>query len=270
MGTSDLKVPNYGLTLQDQVELGRRMVVNGDSTAREKLILNCVPVVKALAKTPFFSNYSNYEDNFQEGMIGVLEAIDKYDYTKNVKFTSYAYSQIHKRIVSSVRKQLPLKVTEKDFFNSLLIETTVQAFQDNFNVEPTNEQIAELSLIPLPDVIFLRNNDFRNATVSQDALLDDKTHDSLFLGDVAVLIERCFKSSARNETVIRSLEVLDADEKDIIQKRYLAVEEKTTLKELAEAQNVSVAGIVKREKRALRKLLNYFVSNNILFTDLIE
>lgn len=269
MGTRELMVPKTGLTLQDQVELGRKMVVLKDKDARETLILNCVPMVKSLAHTFCFNRPSEYDDVFQNGILGVLEAIEKYDYTKNVKFTSYAYYYAQRRIITNFREQMPVKITERAYFNSTIIKTTIEFYVSNFQKEPTNEELAELTLLPLETVKTLRSFNAGTAAVDYDkipAMFDGKNGE--VAGDVAVLIEKAAANKRSREILREALKTLNENERQIIRDRYLS-DTKRTLKELSLEQDVNITSIVKREKKALKKLLAYLASINVSFDELI-
>ncbi len=162
--TGELMVPIYGLTLKDQVELGRKMILYQDNAAREALILNCVPMVKALA--PGYTCYCSYDDVFQYGMLGAMDAIDKYDYTKNVKFTSYAFFFIQKRIITGIREQLPVSINERDYFRSSLVKSSIKAYVDEFGDEPSDEYVADITGLASSDVAHFRKYDVASISVS--------------------------------------------------------------------------------------------------------
>ena len=269
MNAGNLNIPKSGLTLTDQVELGRRMTVLNDNDAREALILNCLPVVKTIVGHYLYGNPKNFDDMFQDGVMGVLEAIDTYDYRKNVKFTTYAYKFIVNKILTGLRAQLPIKVSKKDLSRSSLIEATVNSFYSTFKYYPTNEQIAELTSISLKDVTHIRSYSLNNGFVSFQEGLDISANID-YDDNVPAMLEKIFCEKYSKEMLSKALSVLDENELNIIQKRYYTADGKVPLKDLAREQNVSIAAIASREKSALKKLLKYFEANQIKFSDLVS
>ncbi len=264
--TGELIVPIYGLTLKDQVELGRRMVLYKDEAAREALILNCVPMVKALA--PNYARYCSYDDIFQSGMLGAMDAIDKYDYTKNVKFTSYAFFFIQKRIITGIREQLPISVSERDYFRSSIVKNSIKSYVDEFGVEPSDNHIAEVTGLTSSDVAHFRNYDLSSISVSFQDYMEDNDIVSID-SDIAALFEKATVNSIGKKAISEVLPLLTENERRIIDGRYLSSEQKPTYKELAGEQGVAINTIIKREKRALRKFYKHFLDNNYKFDDLL-
>ena len=264
--TGELMVPICGLTLNDQIELGRRMVLFRDEAAREALILNCVPMVKSLAHS--YTCYCPYDDIFQYGMLGVMDAIDKYDYTKNVKFTSYAFFFIQKRITNGIREQLPVRISERDYFRLSLVKNSIKSYVEEFGAEPTNEQIVEMTDLSKSDVAHLRKYDVASISVSYQEYM--RTHD---MGskdsDIALLFEKATINDVGKSAISEVFALLTENERQIIAERYLYDDKKATYKDLAAEQGVAITTIRKRENKALRKFYKYFSDNNYKFEDLL-
>ena len=264
--TGELMVPIYGLTLNDQVELGRRMVLLQDKSAREALILNCVPMVKALA--PYYTCYCPYDDIFQSGMLGAMDAIDKYDYTKNVKFTSYAFFFIQKRIITGIREQLPISISERDYFRSSLVKNSIKSYVDEFGTEPSDKHIAEVTGLAASDVAHFRKYDVSSLTISFQDYMENNdivSYDS----DIAALFEKATVNSVGRKAISEVIPLLTENERGIIAGRYLFSDKKATYKDLALEQGVAINTIIKREKKALRKFYKHFSDNNYKFGDLL-
>ncbi len=252
-------------SLEAQLELGEKKK-NGDAKAREQLILSCVPLVKTMAKTPLCERFSSYDDAFQDGMLAVLKVVDSYDYTKGVKFTTFVYQYIHQGILRGILKQTPNKISEKDFFNSILINSTIESFRKAYYVYPTDEQLSKLTSIPISKIVSLRKQTLQNRSIS---FTDAINANLLPVGDIPAIVDNALKQTSQKRVINAALETLTAEEREIIEKRYLYAETKTTMRELSESQGVRFQTVAKREKTALKKLLLYFVENNITFNDLV-
>ena len=79
---------------------------NQNSAIREKIILEYAPLVKLVAgRLSMYLGYNvEYEDLVSYGIFGLIDAIDKYDYTKAVKFETYASLRIRGAILDQIRK----------------------------------------------------------------------------------------------------------------------------------------------------------------------
>ncbi len=254
------------LSLQEQVELGKKMS-EGDASAREKLVLCCVPLVKSFTKTLLSKNFSTPDDIFQDGMLGTLEAVDLYDYRKNVMFTTFAYAYIYKRILKGIVAQLPVRLSSDDYFHSILLKSTVETFTATHLVPPTDEQLAALTKIPLKSIKLLQSRNITDMVVSLSATGDNLL--SLPREDVGLVVERILTESARKQVIADALDCLTESEREIVERRLMCKHNKETFKQLAERQGVCVQAVAKREKAATRKLLAYFIKHNIDFEDLV-
>lgn len=267
MKTQQIMVSTANLSLQEQVELGRRMS-EGDKSAREQLVLCCVPLVKFFTKTLLCTTFSSFDDMFQDGMLGTLEAVDKYDYTKDIMFTTFAYYYIHKRIMCGIVAQTPVKISDEDYFNSILLNSTVETFKAAHQVPPTDEQLSALTNIPLKTVKLLQSRNIADLVISLNTSGENML--SLPREDVCLVVERVLTESAQKQVVADALECLTDDEREIVlQRTMMRKPKKATLQQLADLQGVHIATVAKREKAAMRKLLAYFMKHKIDFDDLV-
>ena len=266
MSVREIHIPDVMLSLEEQVELGKRMA-NGDSAAREKLVLSCVPLVKSFWKTPLCQCYSLADEVFQDGMMGVLEVVDKYDYTRNVKFTTFAFIYIHKNILKGIIKRAPLKISDEDFFHSALLRSTIDTFCAAHQFPPTNEQLSKLTAIPLKDVEFLLRRNINKMSISLEKNPDLRSDIILPEHDVTLAVEKTLRHSFQKKLIADALYSLNENEREIIQKRFLYKDRKTTLRELSIAQNISIEMVRKREEAALKKLFAFFIEHNVSFED---
>lgn len=268
MNTQKINIGNTRLDLDKQLELGERMSF-GDLKAREELILSCVPLVKSFAGSPLCQQFSSYDDAFQDGMLGVLEASYSYDYTKKVMFTTYAYKYIHKKIYEGIMKQASVKISRRDFFNTLLLNSTISTFYAAYQVSPTNEQLVTLTALPLKDIVFYQKQNFTKMTYSIDSDDFDESLLCVAADDMFFVVNRALKVAEQRNVLDKALQVLTDEEREIIERRFFYTDHKATFKEIAESQDITTDGVAKREKCALKKLLAYFVANNISFNDLV-
>lgn len=267
MSVNDITFSGKRLSLDEQLELGKRMTEYGDQAAREKLVLSCIPLVKSFYKTPLCHYFSCYDDVFQDGMTGVLEAVDLYDYTRKTSFITFAYIYIHKRIVKGVIARAPLKISDQDFFNSILLRSTSDSFYAAHQVSPTTEQLSKLTNISESNVELL----LRRSIVNPYLFKSNDVQEELVLPktDTNLTVEKTLKKLLQEKIIEEALDTLGDAEKDIIQQRYLYTDRKVPLKELADKYNISMPAICKKEKAAIKKLFTFFVGKNISLEDVI-
>lgn len=86
-----------------------RKAKDGDTEAIKKVIDDTTILIKSINKT-----FGRTEDGFQEGVIAVYKAIESYDISYNVKFSTYAYNQIKGAISNYYRKEKPNSYNKKD------------------------------------------------------------------------------------------------------------------------------------------------------------
>lgn len=268
MNTHKIIASDTNLSLQEQLELGKR-ASEGDAAAREKLVMSCVPLVKSFMKTPLCRHFSSGDDMFQDGMLGTVEAVDKYDYKKNIMFTTFAFYYILKRIKSGIIARSPVKVSERDFFDSVLLNSTVDTFISTHYVSPTDEQLSSLTGLSLKTIHRLQSRNVSTMVVSLNDV--DAMGNSLILPeeDVCLVVERMLKESAQKQIIAEALNCLSDAEREIVLRRIMCKDPKATLKELAESQDVCITTIFNRESTAVKKLLAYFISHNVGFEDLV-
>lgn len=268
MSTKYPFVSNINLSLAEQVELGKQMTLFGDPEARDKLILNCVPVVVTAAKS--FSNHNqiSYEDLFQEGMVGVMEAIDRYDYTRNVKFTTFAYCRIIHHLSLWVEKQIKFNIVGicSDSINGMIVDSTVETFYSVFHSYPTDKQLAKLLSVSTQDIAYVKRrwtNPVPFHHRAQPCNSSNISCNPAMATDASSVVESVMCKEYNRKHLLDALDTLDDLERDIIHRRYLFAEKKATLEELAAVHHVDASTVSRREKKALGKILSYFNERGI-------
>ena len=107
------------LTKDEELELGRRIKDEGDQAARDRMVMSNMRLVVSVAK-PFMSNYHSIslEDLVSFGTIGLMTAVDKYDYTLGYKFSTCAVPWIKQAIMKGIADnsrsiRIPANVIQK-------------------------------------------------------------------------------------------------------------------------------------------------------------
>lgn len=138
---------------------------------REALILQYTPLVKFVIGRMAIGlpAIMDYDDVFSVGIVGLIEALERYDPTKGVKFETYAISRIRGSIIDSLRKADRLSRTARQ--NMRQVEEATEALRVKLGREPSNREVAATIGVS-PDRLKRIVSDASWVTVSLDGLLD--------------------------------------------------------------------------------------------------
>jgi len=249
------------LTPEQEKELAFKLYENNDLEAARQLVLSHLRFVIHIARS-----YSGYglplADIIQEGNVGLMKAVDRFDPNKGVKVVSFAVhwikAEIHEYILKNWRmvKIATTKAQRKLFFNLRSKKKTL-----DWLTKEEAENIAKDLNVEVKDVLHMENR-----LTSHDTAFDapsgtddegDVMYPSQYLEDKSfspeILVSEQEVAEHNSEELAVALSQLDERSKDIISRRYLC-DEKETLHELAEEYKISAERIRQIENGALKKL----------------
>jgi len=241
------------LTFEEELELSKR-IEQGDEAAKQRLIESNLRLVVKISKA-YASADVNFLDIVQEGNLGLIKAATKYDYRKNVRFSTYAAWWIKQSIVralSNKRRSIRLPHRKEEALKK--IQKAYYTISQKFLRKPTLEEVAKEVNMKEEDVASLMN--ISNSVVS----LDSET--SLDSGNLLDLYEdttydpdkELVKRSMREETM-KFLEILLEKEKQILMYRFAFYGgQKYTLKHIGQELGISPETVRQIEMRAMKKL----------------
>ena len=244
-GLDTSKLPK--LSQKEQMEM-LRDIKNGRIELKDQFIEANLRLVLSIIKK-FNNRGENINDIFQIGVVGLIKAIDNFDITQPVQFSTYAVPMIIGEIKRYLRDNSAFRVTRSLRDLSYLISQTREKYVKEHNEEPTIDKICELTGAEKEDVILAIDS-----TVTPMSIYDCVYNDG---GDQIYLLDQLKNEKEDSENVIdkiaieQILEKLTDKEKYIIKKRYF---NDKTQSELAEELGVSQAQISRIEKNALERM----------------
>lgn len=223
----------------------------GDNEAREKYIEGNLRLVLSVIKR-FASSNENVDDLFQIGCIGLMKAIDNFDLSQGVKFSTYAVPMIIGEIRRYLRDNNSIRVSRslRDIaYKAIYVRDMLQKSMDR---EPTVEEIAKEAGIPREDIV-----NALDAIQAPMSLYEPVFSDS---GDTLYLMDQVSDKKNKEENWIEDLSIKEAigklspREQNIIELRFF---EGKTQMEVAEEIHISQAQVSRLEKTALKNMKNY-------------
>lgn len=252
-----LSIKNIPLLNYDEEQRLGAEIKNGNMQAREKLVQSNLRLVVSIAKKYSTRTSIPLLDLIQEGNFGLMKAVDKWEYERGYKFSTYATYWIKQAISKAILDQsrairLPVHVVE---LMSKMNKITKAFYQDNCR-EPSQEELAQAMELTIEKVQWLQS--IVKEPVSMDQNLNDE--DEATVGDLVpdedseISIEPIFNQEMRN-TISKVLSTLDDREARVITLRYgLGSSKAYTLEEIGKELGVTKERIRQIEDKALRKL----------------
>lgn len=226
-------------------------IKNGDMKAREKMIQCNLKLVLSVLKK-FNDRKETLDDLFHVGCIGLMKAIDNFDLSHNVKFSTYACPMIIGEIRRHLRDNGSIRVSR----NYKDIAYKAINFKDRYVVEhhrePTINEIA--SAIGVEGVDIILALEAIQDTISMSTPIYDNGGDVIELEDQISDSNDIFADFLKTNMIKEAFKRLSYREKTIIYKRYYL--DKTQM-EIAKELDISQAQVSRLEKSALKEMYDY-------------
>ena len=243
------------LTREEEIELAKK-IEQGDIEARNKLISCNLRLVVSIAKK-YMNRGLQFLDLIQEGNIGLMKAVDKFDYNRELKFSTYATWWIRQgiqRAISDQGRLIRIPVHMGDII-SKLSKVTRQLVQEKGR-EPTTAELAERLEMPEDKILYIQR-------ISQDPVSFETPvgqEDDSYLGDFledtnSLSPSEVAENKMLKEILIKVLQTLTPREQKVIRLRYgIDDGRQRTLEEVGKEFNVTRERIRQIETKALQKL----------------
>ena len=224
-----------------------------DPKIREKLILQYSELVKIVAgRLVMYLGYTvEYDDLVGYGIFGLIDAIDKFELTKGVKFETYASLRIRGAILDQIRKMdwIPRTLRQKQ----KKLEQAMHEFEVEFGRAATSEELSKKMDISVEELKGLVNQTQIASLVSLDEYLEQGSDISPEGNNKA-----CFESPEQvidrqelKRTLTEAIEALNDNEQKVIAFYYF---EELTLKEISKVLGVSESRVSQLHTKALKKM----------------
>lgn len=260
------------LTTEQEQALAHRYYDDGDVEAARLLVMSHLRFVIHIARS-----YSGYglpqADLIQEGNVGLMKAVKRFDPNKGVRLVSFAVhwikAEIHEFVIRNWRivKVATTKAHRKLFFNLRSLKKTnnqltldeAQAIANDLNV--TVKQVLEMeSRLTSYDASFeAQSDDDDEGRYAPQHFLEDGV-------DPAEMVEDADWEENNNSALETAMSSLDNRSRDIVQQRWLN-EQKATLHELAATYDISAERVRQIEKNAMDKIREAMLANTHLQLD---
>lgn len=239
------------LTPEEEYALGIAVQDNGDVASAQKLIVSHLPFVYKIAKT--YQGYGlTLSDLVQEGTIGLMKAVRRFDPRKGVRLAGYSVEWIKSEINEFVIKNWRLvkiattKAQRKLFFKLRGLKKSLSWLTK----EEANSIAKDLD-VSVKDVLHMENRFSSEETsvydedLTQELVVDDSNPEDIYISE---------NFYEKYQTKLnKAIELLDPRSRDILEKRWLIdnVKDKAKFKDLALKHQVSIERISQIEKEAI-------------------
>lgn len=235
---------------------------------REKIIMEYAPLVKLVAgRLSMYLGYNvEYEDLVSYGIFGLIDAIDKYDFNKNVKFETYASLRIRGAILDQIRKMdwIPRSVRQKQ----KKIDTAMSKLEAEYGRPATDEEMAKELDISVEELDSWNGQTKVTNVVSLEDFIEqgseirmDASHNSQFEQP-----EKVVEKAELAKMLEKALGELTEKEKSVVLFYYY---EDLSLKEISRVLEVSESRVSQLHTKAIQKMKKHLGGYMGLLSDRI-
>ncbi len=231
---------------------------------QEKIIIEYAGLVKLVAgRLSMYLGYNvEYDDLVGYGTFGLIDAVDKFDYTKGVKFETYASLRIRGAILDQIRKMdwIPRSIRQKQ----RKIDLAYQSLEQKYGRLASDEEIAMELEISVDELETWQNQTKVTNIISLDEFMEQGTESKVEQSLTADFDQpdKIVEKQELKEVLLKTLETLTEKEKKVIVLYYY---EELTLKEISRILEVSESRISQLHTKALQKMKVRLGSNIEVF-----
>ncbi|MBM7865162.1 RNA polymerase sporulation sigma factor SigF [Heliobacterium gestii] len=250
---SEMNLPRFPLLGEEETTRLLKGARDGDSDARERLIQCNLRLVFNLVQRFQHRGYE-LEDLFQIGVIGLIKAIDKFDLSYNVRFSTYAVPMIVGEIRRFLRDDSPIKVSRSYKEVAQRIHRIRQELNGSLGREPTVQEIAGAMNLPVEDVV----------EALEAVQLPTSIHETLYQddGDPIFLLDQLASVGTEESAWFDHLALKDVmsrlavREREILEMRFFQDKTQTEVANLVGLSQVQISRIERAALKKIREMLS--------------
>ena len=223
-------------------------VKKGNQEAREKFITGNLKLVLSVIKR-FYGRGENLDDLFQIGCVGLIKAMDNFDMTQNVQFSTYAVPKIIGEIRRYLRDNNMVRVSRSVRDLAYKVMAYRERVLKETQKEPTIEEIAKELGVEKEEITFCLDAIQEPISLQEPAYGDDT--ENIYIEDQIKDKKNCDENWADDMMIGEAMKKLKEKERNIIMKRFF---EGRTQTEVAEEIGISQAQVSRLEKSAINHI----------------
>ena len=222
---------------------------------KEHIVEKYIPLVKYIASRIMVgrATYIEYEDLVSYGLIGLMDALSKFDASKGIKFSSYASIRIKGAMIDQIRKARPISKGAMDKLAKY--NDVVEKLHTKLLREPTTEEIAEELNIAREEVLEIEGYINFMSIVSLESMLFSEDDEFTIMGVIedknSPSPHDQYEDKEKVEILAKSIEKLKEKDRIVLNLYYY---EGLTLKEIGQVLNVSESRVCQLHSRAIKNL----------------
>jgi RNA polymerase sigma factor (sigma-70 family) len=242
------------LTAEEEVELAKR-IERGDLAAKERMINSNLRLVISVARK-YQGQGLPLSDLIQEGMLGLIRAVEKFDWRKGFKFSTYGTLWIRQAIGRGVANsgrtvRLPVHIGAR----ARKIAEAARKLTAELEREPTAAEVAAVVGMPEDEVADIRNADRLPTSLDQGVGEDGETPLGDLIPNDGPAVDEEVESEMADDTLHEAVDQLPDEERNVVRLRFgIGEREPVALRETGRRLGISSERVRQLEDRALKRL----------------
>lgn len=228
------------------------MAIAAELDMKEELVKKYIPLVKYIASRVIIgkTKHIEFEDLVSYGMLGLMDAMGKFDESRGMKFSTYASIRIKGAMIDELRKNSPISKGAMDKLNRY--NEAVERLQKQLGREPQDLEIANALQISIKEMMEIENYINYISVISLEDLIFSEDDDIPLMGtiedDKSPSPEKTLEEKEELEYLTKALDMLNEKDRTVLSLYYY---DGLTLKEIGKVLSVSESRVCQLHSRAI-------------------